>query len=100
MHQANSRNHVQGEFAGVKGLGGTASPTARGALSERQIRAHLARHEHDACALMASVRRDGKPAHATVADALEALAKMVHRSGDVDGEGDGCGLQLDLPRQL
>ncbi|HLN64551.1 MAG TPA: glutamate synthase central domain-containing protein, partial [Symbiobacteriaceae bacterium] len=100
MHQANSKNQVQGAFAGIKGLGGTASPTARGALSERQIRAYLARHEHDACALMASVRRDGRPAHATVADALEALAKMVHRSGDVDGEGDGCGLQLDLPRQL
>jgi glutamate synthase (NADPH/NADH) large chain len=66
--------------------------------SEREIREYLNRHEHDACALMAAARKDGVPAHAIVTDALEALAKMVHRSGDVDGEGDGCGLQLDLPR--
>jgi glutamate synthase (NADPH/NADH) large chain len=68
--------------------------------SEREVRAYLNRFEHDACALMASVRKDGKPAHATVTDAIDALAKMVHRSGDVDGEGDGCGLQIDLPRSF
>jgi glutamate synthase (NADPH) large chain len=66
--------------------------------SEREVAAYLNRFEHDACALMAAVRKDGKPAHTTVVESLEALAKMVHRSGDVDGEGDGCGLQIDLPR--
>ena len=25
---------------------------------------------------------------------------MAHRTGGIDGEGDGCGLQLDLPREL
>ncbi|HYF80705.1 MAG TPA: glutamate synthase-related protein, partial [Symbiobacteriaceae bacterium] len=72
----------------------------RGMRSEREIREYLNRHEHDACALMAAARKDGVPAHAIVTDSLEALAKMVHRSGDVDGEGDGCGLQLDLPRRF
>ncbi|MDB4896545.1 MAG: glutamate synthase large subunit, partial [Firmicutes bacterium] len=67
---------------------------------EREIREYLHRFEHDACALMAGVRKDGKPAHQLVLDAVAALVKMVHRSGDVDGEGDGCGLQLDIPRKL
>jgi glutamate synthase (NADPH) large chain len=67
---------------------------------EREIREYLSRFEHDACALMAAVRKDGMPAHQLVLDAVEALVKMVHRSGDVDGEGDGCGLQLDIPRGL
>ena len=25
---------------------------------------------------------------------------MLHRAGNVDGEGDGCGLLLDLPRKI
>ncbi|MEW8978770.1 MAG: glutamate synthase-related protein [Symbiobacterium sp.] len=69
-------------------------------LSERDIRRYLVENEHDACALMAAVRKDGYPTHAVVADALAALARMVHRSGDVDGEGDGCGVQIDIPRRL
>lgn len=68
--------------------------------SEREIRRYLAENEHDACALMAAVRKDGHPTHAVVADALAALDRMVHRSGDVDGEGDGCGVQIDIPRRL
>ncbi|MFQ6058791.1 MAG: glutamate synthase central domain-containing protein, partial [Anaerolineae bacterium] len=31
---------------------------------------------------------------------LEALMKMGHRSGDINGEGDGCGLMTDIPRRL
>jgi len=72
----------------------------RSVRREREIQRSLAEHEHDACALMAAVRKDGRPARATVSDALAALARMVHRSGDVDGEGDGCGLQIDIPRRL
>ncbi|HWI64449.1 MAG TPA: glutamate synthase-related protein [Symbiobacteriaceae bacterium] len=68
--------------------------------TEREMREYLNRYEHDACALMAAARKDGAPSHEIVTDSLEALSKMVHRSGDVDGEGDGCGLQLDLPRSF
>jgi glutamate synthase (NADPH/NADH) large chain len=67
---------------------------------EREVLEYLKRYEHDACALMAGVRKDGIPSHDLVEAAIEALVKMVHRSGDVDGEGDGCGLQIDLPRKL
>ncbi|WP_374712433.1 glutamate synthase-related protein [Symbiobacterium terraclitae] len=72
----------------------------RSVLSERAIRRTLAEHEHDACALIAAVRKDGRAARATVSDVVAALARMVHRSGDVDGEGDGCGVQIDIPRRL
>ena len=25
---------------------------------------------------------------------------MLHRAGNVDGEGDGCGILVDIPRQI
>ena len=56
--------------------------------------------EHDACALVAYVRKDGAPSHGNVKRAINALEKMGHRSGGVDGEGDGCGVQTDIPRLL
>ena len=54
--------------------------------------------EHDACALAAFATRDGKPSREMVGHALTSLQMMVHRSGSVDGEGDGSGLLVDLPR--
>ena len=54
--------------------------------------------EHDACALAAFATRDGVPRHDVVERAVRSLEMMVHRAGSVDGEGDGSGLQLDLPR--
>src|SRR5207244_12674418 len=32
--------------------------------------------------------------------ALAALEKMLHRAGNVDGEGDGCGVLIDIPRKI
>ncbi|NLF02849.1 MAG: glutamate synthase [Anaerolineales bacterium] len=56
--------------------------------------------EHDACAIVASIRITGESTHGNLKRTLEALAKMGHRSGDVQGEGDGCGVLTDIPRQL
>lgn len=56
--------------------------------------------DKDACAIYASVRRDGTPSHDPIPLALEALQKMLHRAGNVDGEGDGCGLLLDIPTKI
>lgn len=56
--------------------------------------------EHDACALAAFATRDGKPSHDVIERALVGLDMMVHRAGSVDGEGDGSGLQVDIPRPL
>ncbi|MDX6663061.1 MAG: glutamate synthase large chain [Solirubrobacterales bacterium] len=56
--------------------------------------------DKDACAIYASVRKDATPSHAPVALALTALQKMLHRAGNVDGEGDGCGVLVDIPRKI
>src|SRR3954453_21595224 len=56
--------------------------------------------DKDACAIYASVRKDATPSHTPIALAIPALQKMLHRAGNVDGEGDGCGLLLDLPRKI
>ena len=56
--------------------------------------------EHDACALAAFATRDGKPSRDIIDRALLGLDMMVHRAGSVDGEGDGSGLQVDIPRPL
>jgi glutamate synthase (NADPH) large chain len=56
--------------------------------------------DKDACAIYASVRKDATPSHEPIALAIPALQKMLHRAGNVDGEGDGCGLLLDLPRKI
>ena len=56
--------------------------------------------EHDACALFVSVRKRGESTHGTLKRALMALANMGHRTGLVNGEGDGAGVQTDIPRQL
>ncbi|MCC7354269.1 MAG: alpha-hydroxy-acid oxidizing protein [Anaerolineae bacterium] len=56
--------------------------------------------EHDSCALIANVRKTAEATHGNVKRTLEALAKMGHRTGDVDGEGDGCGVLTDIPRRL
>jgi glutamate synthase (NADPH) large chain len=56
--------------------------------------------DNDACAIYASVRKDGTAHREPVALALSNLQKMLHRAGNVDGEGDGCGLMVDLPRRI
>jgi glutamate synthase (NADPH) large chain len=56
--------------------------------------------DKDACAIYASVRKDATPSHEPIERAIPALGKMLHRAGNVDGEGDGCGLLLDLPRKI
>ena len=56
--------------------------------------------DRDACAIYASVRKDATPSHEPVALALRNLQKMLHRAGNVDGEGDGCGVLVDIPRKI
>src|SRR3954463_3692296 len=56
--------------------------------------------EHDSCALIANVRKAGRPTHGNVKRTLAALGRMGHRTGEVAGEGDGCGLLTDIPRVI
>ncbi|NOG51434.1 MAG: hypothetical protein HND48_19935 [Chloroflexi bacterium] len=56
--------------------------------------------ERDACALLCAVRKGGEPTHGNVKRTIEALARMGHRTGYIDGEGDGVGILTDIPREL
>ena len=57
-------------------------------------------NEHDACAIVASIRTSGESTHGNLKRTIEALGQMGHRSGDVQSEGDGCGVLTDIPRHL
>src|SRR5262245_51952370 len=56
--------------------------------------------ERDACALICAVRKGGQATHGNVKRTIEALARMGHRTGYINGEGDGVGIMTDIPRQL
>lgn len=56
--------------------------------------------ERDACAIIALIDKQGRLTHANLIRTIEALKKMAHRSGDINDEGDGCGIMADIPRQL
>ncbi|RMG73409.1 MAG: glutamate synthase [Chloroflexi bacterium] len=57
-------------------------------------------NERDACALICSVRKGGEATHGNVKRTIEGLARMGHRTGYIDGEGDGVGILTDIPKQL
>ena len=58
------------------------------------------RDPRDACALICSVRKGGQATHGNVKRTIEALTRMGHRTGYINGEGDGVGVLTDIPRQL
>jgi glutamate synthase (NADPH/NADH) large chain len=57
-------------------------------------------NERDACALVCAVRKGGEATHGNVKRTIEALARMGHRTGYINGEGDGVGILTDIPREL
>lgn len=56
--------------------------------------------EHDSCGIVAIINKNGQPSAKNISQTLDALKKMEHRSGFVNGEGDGCGILTDIPRDL
>ena len=56
--------------------------------------------ERDACALVAIARKDGRPSRDVLSETIRGLECLAHRSGSIDGEGDGSGLLTDIPRDL
>lgn len=79
---------------------GTEKPRFSSTQSYRPLVPPATVEDRDACALYASIRKDGKAGHAPVELALDALGQMLHRAGNIDGEGDGCGMQVDIPRKI
>ncbi len=56
--------------------------------------------ERDACAIICYVNKEVRPTHGNVQRTIEALVKMGHRAGEINGEGDGCGILTDIPRLI
>jgi glutamate synthase (NADPH/NADH) large chain len=73
-----------------------------GALMEKPLRepSNLIPAERDACAIISYINKAGHPTHGNVQRTIEAFIKMGHRAGEISGQGDGCGVLTDIPRQL
>lgn len=56
--------------------------------------------EQDACGIFARIEKTGVAKREVVVAGVQALSAMRHRAGYVAGEGDGCGLQMDVPKAL
>ena len=56
--------------------------------------------ERDACALVSIARKDGAATRDVVSETIRGLECLAHRSGEIDGEGDGSGVLTDIPRDL
>ncbi|HEX9079151.1 MAG TPA: glutamate synthase-related protein [Desulfuromonadaceae bacterium] len=56
--------------------------------------------ERDACAIICYINKSGCPTHGNVRRTIDALIKMGHRAGEINGEGDGCGILTDIPTLL
>ncbi|HEY8486173.1 MAG TPA: glutamate synthase-related protein, partial [Limnochordales bacterium] len=69
-------------------------------MAGRNPQDYAARYEHGNCGLVAFFSRNPQPSRAALDRALAALRSLHHRSGCVDGEGDGCGVLTDIPRRL
>ncbi|UPM54915.1 glutamate synthase-related protein [Gottfriedia acidiceleris] len=57
-------------------------------------------NEHDACGIVAFINRSITQTRDTIDIAAESLRKMNHRAGFTNGEGDGVGIQTDIPTLL
>ena len=57
-------------------------------------------HEHDACGIVSAIEKRKIPTKKNIDDCIDALVKMNHRAGFINGEGDGVGLHVDIPRTL
>jgi len=58
------------------------------------------RMEHDSCGIICVIEKSGKPSRKNLDETIRSLVQMEHRSGFIDGEGDGCGILTDIPRLL
>ncbi len=56
--------------------------------------------ESDSCAIVAFVKKDGIATHGNVRRTLMALDAMEHRTGEINFESDGAGIQTDIPRKI
>ncbi|EIJ82058.1 glutamate synthase, NADPH, large subunit [Bacillus methanolicus PB1] len=58
------------------------------------------RQEHDACGIVACMEKKRIPTRENIYNCINALLTMNHRAGFINGEGDGVGIHIDIPRKL
>ncbi|MCQ6277230.1 glutamate synthase [Bacillus sp. V3B] len=58
------------------------------------------RQEHDACGIVACLEKRKIPTRENIMNCIDALVTMNHRAGFINGEGDGVGVHIDIPRTL
>ncbi len=88
-----------------KGGGGSGS-SDRSMMNREAQRERIAQFrdyqhiEHDSCGIICIIEKSGKPSRKNLNETIRSLVQMEHRSGFIDGEGDGCGVLTDIPRRL
>ncbi len=58
------------------------------------------RQEHDACGIVSCMEKNNIPTRENIFNCINALVTMNHRAGFINGEGDGVGIHIDIPRAL
>ncbi|AOM83633.1 glutamate synthase-related protein [Salisediminibacterium beveridgei] len=58
------------------------------------------KQEHDSCGIVAFIEKERMPSKQNIDQTIDALLKMNHRAGFINQEGDGVGIQMDIPRAL
>lgn len=58
------------------------------------------RQEHDACGIVSAMEKKKVPTRENIFSCINALVTMNHRAGFINGEGDGVGIHIDIPREL
>ena len=58
------------------------------------------KQEHDACGIVSCIEKKRIPTRDNIFACIDALVTMNHRAGFINGEGDGVGIHIDIPRAL
>ncbi|MED2974461.1 glutamate synthase-related protein [Fictibacillus sp. B-59209] len=58
------------------------------------------KQEFDSCGIVSVIEKENIPTKKNVDDAIHALITMNHRAGFIENEGDGIGINIDIPRLL
>lgn len=56
--------------------------------------------EHDACGIVSVMEKRKIPTKENIDLCIQSLVKMNHRAGFINGEGDGIGIHIDVPKTL
>ncbi len=56
--------------------------------------------EYDSCGIVSVIEKKRVPSKKNIDSCLEALVLMNHRAGFTNGEGDGSGIHMDIPKEV